>query len=93
MGAAHIEPYAEVGKRLVKLAQAANLSGISISRLTENRIRPSRWTEYTQGKRQITVEAAIDLCRITGATLDYIYRGDESGLPKRLIEAFGFRAA
>jgi transcriptional regulator with XRE-family HTH domain len=76
--------YIEEGKRVKMLAVASGLTGTKIARLTNNGIRASRWTEYCQGKRLITVEAAILLSDLTGATLDYIYRGDLSGLPERL---------
>jgi transcriptional regulator with XRE-family HTH domain len=80
------EPYQDVGRRLVRLADALGLSGAEIARRTDGQITPSRWTEYTQGKRLITVESALALHLLCGATLDYIYRGDESGLPRRLLD-------
>jgi transcriptional regulator with XRE-family HTH domain len=82
-----LQPYSDVGARLRRIAKARDLTGAEIARRTENRIPPSHWTEYTQGKRQITVKAAIELHDITGATLDYIYLGDESALPWALLEA------
>lgn len=33
----------------------------------------------------IPVAFAIRICAITGATLDYIYKGDKSGLPLNLV--------
>lgn len=86
-------PYQDTGERLRRIEAAAKLSGAKIAMLTENRIRPSRWTEYCKGERLITVEAAIELHKLTGVTLDYIYRGDLSGLPQRLLTAFSSNAA
>lgn len=80
------EPYADVGRRLVRLADALDLSGAEIARRTGGQIRPSRWTEYTKGSRLITVENALELHRLCGVTLDYIYRGDESGLPRTVTD-------
>lgn len=80
------EPYEDVGRRLVRLAEALELNGAEIARRTDNQIRPSRWTEYTKGSRLITVENALELHRLCGVTLDYIYRGDESGLPQSVTK-------
>lgn len=87
------QPHQETGNRLRRLEAASGLNGARLASLTQNRIRQSRWTEYCQGKRLITVEAALELHKLTGVTLDYIYRGDLSGLPQRLISAIGSEAA
>lgn len=42
------------------------------------------YNHWATGRRLISVSAAIRVCAVTGATLDYIYRGDVSGLPLRL---------
>lgn len=86
-------PYRGVGARLAKLAAASGYNGADIVRLSGGTIRPSRWSEYLKGERLITVEAAVAVIRITGATLDYIYMGNPSGLPKRLTDHPGFIAA
>jgi transcriptional regulator with XRE-family HTH domain len=43
-------------------------------------IAPNTYNQYEQGKRKPTVENAISLCDYYGLTLDWIYRGDPSGL-------------
>jgi hypothetical protein len=80
------EYWLQVGGRLRLIEDALDLSGAKIARMTKNEIRPSRWTEYCKGSRLIHAEAALALYEVTGATLDFIYRGDRSGLPQRLIE-------
>lgn len=81
------KPYKDIGERLRLIEKAMQLSGADIARRTQGKITPSRWSEYKQGVRQITVENAIILRDLTGATLDYIYTGDISSLPVRLAEA------
>ncbi|CAJ0890953.1 hypothetical protein AMST5_04093 [freshwater sediment metagenome] len=49
------------------------------------RVETGTYNHWTTGKALIPVPAAIRLCELTGATLDYVYRGDVSGLPIRLI--------
>lgn len=86
-------PYKDIGARLEAVAMARDLTGAEITRRSNGKILQSRWTEYTQGSRRITVDAAVLIYQMTGATLDYIYRGDESGLPKSLVERLHGRAA
>lgn len=80
------EPFEDVGRRLVRLSEAVGVIGAEIARRSDGAITPSRWTEYTQGRRLITIEAATSLRRLFGVTLDYIYLGDEAGLPRRLAD-------
>lgn len=44
----------------------------------------SRYNQYETGKRLLTLQAAMMLCERYLLTLDWIYRGDPSGLPVRL---------
>lgn len=44
----------------------------------------TRWSNFEGGKRRITLDVAVKLCDRYGLTLDWIYRGDPSGLPQRL---------
>lgn len=44
------------------------------------------WSQWETGKRPLGLCEAIILCRRYGATLDWLYRGEESGLPVRLAE-------
>lgn len=48
--------------------------------------QPNRWNQYETGERRITLEIADRLCRRFGLTLDWIYRGDPSGLPNRFSD-------
>ncbi|WP_074896519.1 helix-turn-helix domain-containing protein [Nitratireductor indicus] len=42
---------------------------------------------YLKGIRRPDIDVAIRIQMKTGATLDWIYLGDRSGLPARLLEA------
>lgn len=56
-------------------------------------IAPNRWNQFEQGKRRITVDVARRLKKNYGVTLDYIYEGDLSGLPKRIVDELVGQAA
>ena len=45
-----------------------------------------RYNQYETGRRLLTLAAAIALCDRYNLTLDYLYRGDPSGLPYRLAD-------
>jgi transcriptional regulator with XRE-family HTH domain len=45
---------------------------------------PQQLSNYEKGKKRPEISMAIKLCVRTGATLDYIYRGECAGLPLRL---------
>lgn len=46
-----------------------------------------RYSAYENGLRLLTLKAAMMLCERYDLTLDWLYRGDPSGLPARLHEA------
>ncbi len=49
-------------------------------------ISQSLYNRFETGSRRITLEAALKLCHHYDLTLDWIYRGDPSGLPYRLAD-------
>ena len=73
----------EVVRRLVLLRESLGLEAAELCRQTG--LAENRWSQYESGKRPITLAAAIILRERYGATLDWIYCGDESGLPQRLV--------
>ena len=50
-------------------------------------INASAYNQYERGKRRISVEHAHKLCDHYHLTLDWIYRGDISGLKYQTVEA------
>ena len=71
-----------VGKRLKALRKRTELSqekfGESIG------LSQPRYAQYENGSRPLTLEAAAAVCAVHGVTLDWLYFGDQSGLPLRL---------
>ena len=51
----------------------------------------SRYANWEQGLHAIPYEFAIRVHSKTGATLDYLYRGDVSGLPSSLLQEISSR--
>lgn len=73
-----------VGRRIEAIREAI---GVESQRLMAERlgVDTNRYNNWANGVASIPVPFAIKLCAVSGATLDYVFRGDESGLPLRLI--------
>ena len=50
-------------------------------------ISQSNYSQYENGHKRPSVDAAIALCETYNLTLDWIYRGNVSGLPYELASA------
>ena len=50
-------------------------------------IAANTYNQFERGRKRPSIENAIALCDTFNLTLDWIYRGDASGLPYRLHEA------
>lgn len=74
----------QVGKRVEALRLALGVSS-QADMADRLGVETGTYNHWTTGKALIPVPAAIRLCQISGATTDYIYRGDVSGLPMRLM--------
>lgn len=48
---------------------------------------PQQLSNYENGSKRPELTMAIKLCSRTGATLDYIYRGEFAGLPLSLANS------
>ncbi len=46
-----------------------------------------QYNQFEKGKRLLTLTAAMKLCDEYNLTLDWLYRGDPSGLPYALAKA------
>ena len=73
---------AAIGHRLRSLREAQGLSQAELSRRTG--ISRTTYLQWEAGDRTPEVEIACLLCETMGYTLDWIYRGDASGMPMRL---------
>lgn len=50
-------------------------------------LKANAYNQYEMGKKRPSLEAAIALCDAYDLTLDWIYRGDASGLRYQTVEA------
>jgi transcriptional regulator with XRE-family HTH domain len=77
----------DIKKRLDATREALGLSAAEMSRRLK--IGQNAWSQYVnpKEKRKVTLAVANKLCDEFRVTLDWIYRGDPSGLPERLIKA------
>lgn len=75
---------ANVGRRLALVRQALGLAQYEWAE--EAGISQPRYNMYETGRRLLTLDAALKLCARSNLTLDWLYRGDPSGLPYALAE-------
>lgn len=76
----------EVGRRLKLLREALKMSQTALCRLA-GITSPQAWNNAETGDNFLTVSNAMKLCRVTGVTMDWIYRGQiTSALPAILLE-------
>ena len=73
-----------ISSRLQQLLIALNISSAELCRQTG--MAANRWSQYVNGERRITLDAATLLSKHYGVSLDWLYLGDESGLPLRIVQ-------
>ena len=76
----------EIARRLGRLRNVLRMSQAEFCR--EIGVAPNRWNQYERGQRQITIDVAARIRQRFGVTTDWIYFGDESGLPRRISDQF-----
>ena len=74
-------------KRL-RLAYGYQQSAAPFARLVG--ISERSWNRYEKGRRRIELEQAMKVVSVTGASLDWIYRGIEHSLPLDLARKLQF---
>lgn len=79
-----IDPPQIIGERLHRLRHAIELNQAAIAEILG--ITQSAWSQYENGTRRVTLDVAGNLASRFGVTLDWIYRGDPSGLPMKLAK-------
>lgn len=75
---------AAIGRRLRETREALGMNQASFARLVK--ISPQAINNYERGYQRPHLDQAFLICRATGATLDWIYMGDPSGLPGRIFQ-------
>lgn len=55
-------------------------------------VSPQAWNNYTKGERPFFAPALIELRKLIPVTLDWLYFGDESGLPVHVLQRLTARS-
>lgn len=79
--------HAQIGKRLSLSRRALDLTQIEFAERAG--LQQSAYSQYETGGKRPSVDTANALCDTYSLTLDWIFRGDPSGLPYRLHSAIG----
>lgn len=74
-----------VGLRLWKVRKVRKLSQVEISKRLG--IIQATYSSYEVGTRMLSLSVASTFCDEFNVTLDYLFHGDDSGLPLPLAEA------
>jgi len=77
----------EIARRLVLLRKSLGIAS-QAEFCRKIGVAPNRWNQYESGERRITLDVVGKLRQRFGVTADWIYFGDESGLPGRLTDRF-----
>jgi len=67
-----------IGKRLEKMHVALDVTQAEVCRRTG--LKPNRYSQYVNGERALTLDAANKIVDKFPVTLDWLIRGDEAGL-------------
>jgi len=74
----------DIARRLEALMTALELNQVGFARLIG--VSQPALNNYLKGLRRPDADVMINMTIKTGATLDWLYLGDRSGLPARLLE-------
>src|SRR5258706_3691859 len=77
-----VSRYKQIGRRLARAREALGLSQVDFCRAAG--IAANTYNQYEKGVSRPELDKGLAICRAHGLTLDYIYRGDVSGLPIRI---------
>ena len=78
-----------IGRRLALIREIAGLSQVKLSRLLG--VSQGTVSAFESGARPPGLKIGNRVCDVLGVTLDYIYRGDTSGLPMRTLSEINTR--
>jgi len=82
MARKRLDGRSETGERLRLTREALGLSQAELCRRVG--ISPAAWNNAETGDNRLGVDNAMELCKATGVTLDWIYLGHRAGLPQKL---------
>lgn len=75
---------AAIATRLAMTREALELSQAEVSRRTG--IKPNTYNQYEMAKGRPNIDHANKLCDGLNITLDWVYRGDQGGLPAQILD-------
>lgn len=75
----------EVGVRLRLVRLALGLPAHRLA--AEFNVLPPRWSQWEHGRHLADLRTMVRLCRRYPVTLDYLFLGDERGLPRAFHDA------
>lgn len=78
-----------IGQRVALLREIAGLTQGQLAR--QIGVSQGTVSAFEKGSRPPGLKAGHRICDVFGCTLDYIYRGDTSGLPMRLLTEINLR--
>jgi len=74
-----------IGKRIVRLRKALEWpTAIAFASFVD--VSPQQLSNYEKGRARPDIDAGFRICQKTGVTLDWLYRGDVSGLSISLLQ-------
>lgn len=74
----------DIARRIIMLREALGMNQSAFATLVG--LTQPGLANYESGLRRPDIDKAIQICLRTGATMDWLYRGERSGLPQRLLE-------
>ena len=80
---AETTPFHAIGKRLAAI-RLAESSMTQTEWAKKHGFSVTQYNNWEKGVRRITVDEAERLCDLYGLKLDFIYRGNVSGLPENI---------
>jgi len=75
----------DIAERLILTREALGKNQAELCRITG--ISTQKWNNAEAKRNRLSIPDATRLCRATGVTMDWIYRGVRTGLPALILEA------
>jgi transcriptional regulator with XRE-family HTH domain len=73
----------DIGQRLIAIRNVYGVRQIEICAAIG--VQPNRWNQYEKGTRRIPPDIVGRLRSVFAVTADFVYFGDSSGLPARIL--------
>lgn len=82
----HSDPtsLAEIGTRLALTRQALGFTQATMDKMMGSTSAGQAWENYEAGRRRISINHALALCRACQLTLPWIYQGQMNDLPPHI---------